>query len=250
VDARDAMPGGGVVTVETDNVDLDSEYARAHGVVPAGRYVRISVTDTGHGMDEATRGRIFEPFFTTKKEGKGTGLGLATVYGIVKQSGGYIWVYSEPDRGTTFKIYLPRVFEEAETPAGPELPARNLRGKETVLVVEDDKALRRMTVAALERFGYKIFEAGSGEDALALVDGRTGELDLLLADVVLPHMSGRELTKTLQKRSPRLKVVFMSGYAEQAAVHQGMIEPNQAFLSKPFTPEALVRKIRDVLDAQ
>jgi PAS domain S-box-containing protein len=249
VNARDAMPKGGKVTIEAANVDLDADYARAHGVVQPGRYVRLSVTDTGHGMDAPTKSRAFEPFFTTKKEGKGTGLGLATVYGIVKQSGGYIWVYSEPERGTTFKIYLPRI--EAEADAAPVLvgPAAALRGTESVLVVEDDESLRRMSTEALTLFGFRVLQAPSAEDALALVDRGGEKIDLVLTDMVLPLMGGKELAEQLLARRPDVKVVFMSGYAEQAALHQGLIDPSQAFLTKPFTPEILVRKLRDVLDA-
>jgi two-component system, cell cycle sensor histidine kinase and response regulator CckA len=248
VNARDAMPEGGSLTIETENVHLDEAYAHAHGVSQPGPYVRLSVTDNGHGMDAATQARIFEPFFTTKKEGKGTGLGLATVYGIVKQSGGYIWVYSEPGRGTTFRIYLPRAAEDATVvrPAPPPATT-NLRGTETILVVEDDESLRRMAAEALQLFGFRVLQAPSAEDALTVIEQSNG-IDLLLTDIVMPHMSGRELARQLATRRPDLKIIFMSGYAEQAAVRQGLIDPHQAFISKPFTPEALVRKLRSVLD--
>jgi two-component system cell cycle sensor histidine kinase/response regulator CckA len=247
VNARDAMPEGGLLTIETDNVDLDETYARAHGAVQTGPYVRLSVTDSGHGMDPATRAQIFEPFFTTKKEGQGTGLGLAMVYGIVKQSGGYIWVYSEPGRGTTFKIYLPRVFEETTAVAAPVRAAQ--RGTETILIVEDDDGLRNMTGEALSLFGFHVLKAASGEAALALLAGN-GAVDLMLTHIVIPHMWGRELARQSAPPRPEVKVVFMSGYAEQAAVRQGMVDPDQAFLSKPFTPDALVQKLRTVLDAR
>ena len=247
VNARDAMPDGGRLTIETENVEIDEDYARGRGM-SAGPYIRLCVTDSGHGMDAATQARIFEPFFTTKKEGKGTGLGLATVYGIVKQSGGHIWVYSEPGRGTTFKIYLPRVFEEHETVrSSPSLPD-DLRGTETIVVVEDDDALRRMAVEALQLFGFRVLQAASAEDAMTLLD-KSGRVDLMLTDIVMPHMSGRELARQLGPRRPDMKVVFMSGYAEQAAVRHGLIDANQPFISKPFTPEALVRKLRAILDA-
>jgi PAS domain S-box-containing protein len=248
VNARDAMPEGGRLTIETDNVHLDEAYAHTHGIAQTGPYIRLSVSDSGHGMDASTRARIFEPFFTTKKEGKGTGLGLAMVYGIVKQSGGYIWVYSEPERGTTFKIYLPRVYEASEAPR-PVVPAgrKELRGTETILVVEDDDGLRRMAAEALQHFGFRVLQAPSAEDALSVLD-QGGRVDLMLTDIVMPHMSGRELARQLAERRPELKVMFMSGYAEQAAVRQGLIEADQAFISKPFTPEALVRKLRSVLD--
>ena len=247
VNARDAMPDGGSLTIETENVHLDEGYARAHGVSQPGPYVRLSVTDSGHGMDAPTQARIFEPFFTTKREGQGTGLGLATVYGIVKQSGGYIWVYSEPGRGTTFRIYLPRAAEDA-APMRPAVPAltANLRGTETILVVEDDASLRRMAAEALQLFGFRVLQAPSAEVALAVIE--QNGIDLLLTDIVMPHMSGRELARQLATRRPDLKVIFMSGYAEQAAVRNGLIEPHQPFISKPFTPEALVRKLRSVLD--
>jgi PAS domain S-box-containing protein len=248
VNARDAMPRGGRLTVETSNVDLDLEYARTHEVVQPGSYVRLAVTDTGQGMDTRTMSQVFEPFFTTKKEGKGTGLGLATVYGIVKQSGGYIWVYSEPGRGTTFKIYLPRVFEDPEAAPAALSPAE-LRGTETVLLVEDDDGLRTVSASALTEFGFHVLEAPSAEDALELVERSHIPIDVVLTDMVLPRMGGRDLAQELLRRHPDLKVVFMSGYAEQATFHQGLLGPEQAFLSKPFTPQTLVRKLRDVLDA-
>jgi CheY-like chemotaxis protein len=246
VNARDAMPEGGRLTIEISNVDLDQAYARAHGSVIPGSYVLLAVTDTGHGMDASIQSRIFEPFFTTKREGHGTGLGLATVYGIVKQSGGYIWVYTEPGRGTTFKIYLPRVFD-VETVA-PREDVRDVpRGTERVLLVEDDEALRRMSGSALRMFGFRVEETPSAEEALKLVD-RGLSLDVLLTDMVLPRMTGPDLAATLKNRIPNLKVVFMSGYAEQALVHQQRMGAGQVFLAKPFTPEVLARKLRDVLD--
>ena len=247
VNARDAMPDGGRLTIETENVLLDEAYVHTHGVTQAGPYVRLSVTDSGHGMDAATQARVFEPFFTTKREGKGTGLGLAMVYGIVKQSGGYIWVYSELGRGTTFKIYLPRVYEEADVPrAAPPVP-KDLRGTETILVVEDDDGLRRMAAEALQHFGFRVLQAPSAEIAISVLE-QGGRVDLMLTDIVMPHMSGRELARQISGRRPQLKIMFMSGYAEQAAVRQGLIDADQAFISKPFTPEALVRKLRSVLD--
>jgi PAS domain S-box-containing protein len=248
VNSRDAMPAGGRLTLSTENVYLDEAYARAHGVVQPGPYVRLTVTDAGHGMDAATQARIFEPFFTTKKEGQGTGLGLATVYGIVKQSGGYIWVYSEQGVGTTFKIYLPRVDEAADVEEAPRPVAReSLHGTETILLVEDDDGLRNMATEALTLFGFRVMPAASAEDALRIAE-RGGALHLLLTDIVMPHMSGTELARQLSRSRPETKIVFMSGYAEQAAVRHGLVGPEQAFISKPFSPESLVRKLREVLD--
>jgi two-component system cell cycle sensor histidine kinase/response regulator CckA len=249
VNARDAMPAGGRLTIETCNVDLDTGYARTHAGMPAGSYVRLSVSDTGHGMDVSTQSRMFEPFFTTKKEGKGTGLGLATVYGIVKQSGGHVWVYSEPGRGTTFKIYLPRVFEEWEqtTAGGPSIA--DLRGTETVLLVEDDVPLRKMTAEVLERFGFRVLQAGCAEDALVLVSRYEEPIHVMLTDLVLPRMTGRQLASQLTSSRPEIRVVYMSGYADEAAKIQGPLTTGQPFLSKPFTPDLLMRKLRETLDA-
>jgi two-component system, cell cycle sensor histidine kinase and response regulator CckA len=248
VNARDAMPSGGRLTIETANVELDVASARVHAMVQPGHYVRITVSDNGHGMDLATQARIFEPFFTTKREGKGTGLGLATVYGIVKQSGGYVWVYSEPSRGTTFKIYLPRVFEVSETgTASPLLPAE-LRGTETVLLVEDDDELRKMTAEVLSKFGFDVLRVPSAEDALAMVESCGRRIHVALTDLVLPRMSGRDMAELLRVRRPEIRMLFMSGYADQAAQHLGLLDAEQPFLSKPFTPDQLVRKLRDVLD--
>jgi two-component system, cell cycle sensor histidine kinase and response regulator CckA len=249
VNARDAMPSGGRLLIEMANVELDAAYARVHAMVQPGHYVRLSVSDTGHGMDPATQARIFEPFFTTKKEGKGTGLGLATVYGIVKQSGGYVWVYSEPGRGTTFKIYLPRVFEASERGAPASLYPAGLRGTETVLLVEDDEELRKMTAEVLRRFGFDVMQVSSAEDALDLVETCGKPIHIVLTDLVLPRLTGRDLADQLAVTRPKIRVVFMSGYADQAAQHLGLLEVDQPFLSKPFTPDLLVRKLRDVLDA-
>jgi two-component system, cell cycle sensor histidine kinase and response regulator CckA len=249
VNARDAMPHGGRLTIETAAVDLDEGYTVNHAGVVPGRYIMIALSDTGEGMDEATRSRIFEPFFTTKEQGKGSGLGLATVYGIVKQSGGHIWVYSEPGHGTVFKVYLPHA--EAATAALPrdEQPAALKKGWETVLLVEDENAVRALAREVLRRHGYVVLEARHGVDALRLAERHPDDIHLMITDVVMPHMGGRELAERLATARPKMKVLFMSGYTDQAVMHRH-ITPGSAFLQKPFTPEAFARKVRMVLDAE
>jgi PAS domain S-box-containing protein len=247
VNARDAMPAGGTLTIETANVELDADYAAEHPSVQPGPHVMLAVSDTGCGMDEETRRQIFEPFFTTKGPGKGTGLGLATVYGIVKQSGGSVWVYSEVGRGTTFKIYLPRAEGPQSGPAGvPAAPGA--RGSETVLVVEDEEALRRLAERSLERAGYTVLTAAGGAEALALLERHEGRVALVVTDVIMPGMSGRELATRVSERYPRVRLVFTSGYTDDAIVERGELEADTHFLGKPYTAAALTGKVREVLD--
>jgi CheY-like chemotaxis protein len=246
VNARDPMPKGGSLTIETNNVRLDEEYARTH-VDPAstGDVVMFAVSDSGSGMDEQTRSRIFEPFFTTKELGKGTGLGLSTVYGIVRQSGGHIDCYSEPGTGTTFKVYLPRVGEEATVIPAPVVSG-DLQGSETLLVVEDEETLATLARRALERRGYRVLVARNGSAALEIALAHP-EIELLLTDVVMPGMSGPELAEVLRAQSPGLKVLFMSGYTDNAIIQHGLLDSGVAFLQKPFTPDGLARKVREIL---
>src|SRR5436190_1199464 len=249
VNARDAMPNGGKLTLETGNVDLDESYATDHYPARAGPFVMLAVSDTGTGMSEETQAHMFEPFFTTKEKGKGTGLGLATVYGIVKQSGGFIWVYSEVGHGTTFKLYLPRVEELAERAAAPA-PARTrpARGTETVLVVEDEAPVRNVARQVLERHGYTVLEAPSAEAALDIATRYSGTIHLLLTDVVMPGLNGRELASRLVDLRPDARVIFMSGYTDDAVTRHGVLEPGSAYVQKPFTPDAIARRVREVLD--
>jgi signal transduction histidine kinase/CheY-like chemotaxis protein len=248
VNARDAMPEGGKLTIETDRVEIDEEFVRAHAGVAPGRYVRLSVSDTGVGMDATTQERIFEPFFTTKAREKGSGLGLATVYGIVRQTGGHVWVYSEPGRGASFKIYLPCT-EAPIVRAAPPPRAARPRGAERVLLVEDDGAVRLLTSTVLRGLGYQVIEAPSAEEAEGLIDGDGEGIDLVVSDIVLPGISGPQLAERLRATRPFLRVLFMSGYADDAVIRHGILETEVAFIQKPFTPDALARKVRETLDA-
>ena len=248
LNARDAMPRGGQLTLETHNVRLDQGYATRHGEERSGSHVLLAVTDTGTGMDEETRQRIFDPFFTTKGPGKGTGLGLAMVYGIVRQFEGTIEVYSELGHGTAFKIYLP-ADEHAAAPHGSAgSAARGLDGDETILVVEDEDPVRAVTSLALRSHGYQVIVASSAREALGLLEERGGAVDLLLTDVVMPEMSGRELVEMVRPRYPKMRVLYMSGYTDDAVVQHGLVEMESAFVSKPCTPSELTRKVREVLD--
>jgi PAS domain S-box-containing protein len=247
VNARDAMPDGGVVTIETSNVKMDAASAQAHFPLKPGPYVLLTFSDTGVGMDAETQARIFEPFFTTKEVGKGTGLGLAMVYGIVKQSGGYIWVSSDVGKGTTFRIYLPRTEVEVVDPSSGRGRPEALRGTETLLLAEDDDSVRELVRNVLRENGYKVLEASRGEEALELSELFAGKIDLLVTDVVMPQMNGRELARQLLNQRPQTKVLYISGYADNAVFYPGGLDAGGAFLQKPFTPEALTRKVREVL---
>jgi PAS domain S-box-containing protein len=248
VNARDAMPGGGKIVIETSNAELDDGYCSMHPYVKPGRFVMVAVSDTGHGMSEEVKAHIFEPFFTTKAKGSGTGLGLATTYGAVKQAGGSIEVYSEVGMGTTLRIYLPRVEGEASKLVRDDQPQKILGGTETVLLVEDEDIVRNMCVRVLDEFGYRVLQASNGKEAIVLSKGHGGRIDLLITDVVMPGMNGSELATQLIPHRPEMKVLFTSGYTEDVIVHHGVLDDDVSFLGKPYSPSALAKKIREVLD--
>jgi nitrogen-specific signal transduction histidine kinase/CheY-like chemotaxis protein len=249
LNARDAMPHGGKLTLETANAQLDDSYASEHQPIASGNYVMLAVSDTGTGMSPEVQARIFEPFFTTKEVGKGTGLGLSTVYGIVKQSGGYIWVYSEPERGATFKIYFPRVDQVVETAGQDRRPGDAMRGTETILLVEDDPQLRQLSSSVLAHCGYKMLVASGPDEGLVIGKENHRDIRLLITDVIMPGMNGRQLAEEVLKHSPKTRVLYISGYTNNAIVHYGVLDEGLWFLPKPFTLSALVAKVREVLDA-
>ena len=248
VNARDAMPGGGKLTIETSRVDLDESYACEHDIkLNPGSYIMLSISDTGFGMDRKTREKIFEPFFTTKEKGKGTGLGLATVYGIIKQSNGYIWVYSEPGNGTSFKIYLPEIYDNLIIEEEKQVDPEKLSGSATILLVEDEQYVRGLLVKVLKQYGYKVIEAENGQEALALCDQYKDRIDLIATDVVMPGMSGSELADHLKKKMSDIKILFMSGYSDKAILHHALLDSDVAFIQKPISPKTLGRKVQEIL---
>ncbi len=248
LNARDAMTEGGQLSIETKRVMLDQHYKNSHAGVNEGPYVMLAVSDTGVGMDKETQSRIFEPFFTTKEKGKGTGLGLATVYGIIKQSKGHIWVYSEPGRGTSFKIYLPAAKGNLKASNDGKKEQVLLKGDETVLVVEDEFMVRELVVNSLKQYGYSVLEASNGRQALELIKSNENAIQLVITDVVMPEVSGQKLVKALSEQYPDIKAIFMSGYSDHAVTNHGLIEERAFFIQKPFSPATLAQKVRDILD--
>jgi CheY-like chemotaxis protein len=250
VNARDAMPDGGTLTIETDNVVLDASYASAHVGVKPGAFVMLAVSDTGVGMDSATRARIFEPFFTTKEVGKGTGLGLSMVYGIVQQSGGFIWVYSEVSRGTSFKLYFPQIDGRARPSQTPDDDVQGGDATGSILLVEDDDSVREVAARILRGNGYTVTDTGRVAQALTICNQPGVSFDLLLTDVVMPGMSGPKLAEQLTAAFPKMRVLFMSGYPGTAIVHGGSLQSGVAYVEKPFTPTLLLEKVRHALKAE
>ena len=249
VNARDAMPNGGQLIIETANVILDTEDVADHLELQPGEYVMLSVSDTGVGMSDEVKDHLFEPFFTTKEPGKGTGLGLATVYGVIKQSGGDIRVHSQENEGTTFRIYLPRVGEVIPAPARPRGMTDVPSGNETILLVEDDESVRDLTWRVLEGQGYTVLQANNGQEAIQVAASHDEHIHLMVTDLVMPGISGKVLAEQLAQTRPELKVLFMSGYTDELIAEYGMLEPGVALLQKPFRPVELAHKVRQVLDA-
>ena len=247
LNARDAMPDGGKLRIETSNATLDGTYMKQHGAAEPGEYVMIAVRDTGIGMDRATQSRIFEPFFTTKENGKGTGLGLAMVYGIVKQSGGYVWVYSEPGQGTTFKIYLPRTDDGVQPIQRDALRIADLRGTETVLLVEDEEPVRETSARLLRRAGYTVIEASNGVAALTAFEQEQERVDVIVTDMVMPEMGGREFARKVRAIDPELPIVFVSGYTDDDELRKSGVDDRSFFIEKPFTPEQLLARLREAV---
>jgi two-component system, cell cycle sensor histidine kinase and response regulator CckA len=249
VNARDAMPRGGTLTIKTANVKVNETFARQHLPMSPGSFIGLTVTDTGIGMDAETQSHVFEPFFTTKERGKGTGLGLATVYGVVKQSGGFIWVSSELGKGTTFEIFFPRVSESAKAIVQDTGTSGTWTGTETILLVEDDEALRNMVLNSLSEAGYMVLAAANGAEALRITRERSGNIDLLLTDVVMPGMSGTRAADSIVALCPDVKVIYMSGYTDFAAGHDAILKEGRRFLQKPYKLHDLARAVREALDS-
>jgi signal transduction histidine kinase/CheY-like chemotaxis protein len=248
VNSRDAMPNGGSITIEVSNQEIDENYAERHVGIKAGNYVMLAISDTGVGMSDEVKEHLFEPFFTTKETGQGTGLGLSTVYGIVKQSGGYVWVYSEPEHGSTVKVYLPRADKDIDEQMATGVSTEDLHGNETILLVEDEEIVRDLSKQILESCGYNVVEASDGAEASAICQQIDQKFDLLLTDVVMPKMSGRQLVQSLEHIRPGLKVLYMSGYTDDSIVRHGVICPGENYIQKPFTFNALASKVRKTLD--
>jgi two-component system, cell cycle sensor histidine kinase and response regulator CckA len=247
LNARDAMPEGGKLRIETCNATLDGAYMKQHGATEPGEYVMIAVRDTGTGMDRGTQARIFEPFFTTKESGEGTGLGLAMVYGIIKQSGGYVWVYSEPGHGTTFKIYLPRVDDPVQTIQRDPLSIADLRGTETILLVEDEEPVRETSARLLRRAGYTVIETANGADAFAAFNQNPAAVDVVVTDMVMPAIGGRELARMVRAIDSRIPVVFVSGYTDDDELRRSGLDDRTFFIEKPFMPDLLLTRLREAV---